>query len=92
MIRDGATLVRDAADVLAGIGLASAPLLPAVRKSEPADLLERAVLRSLAAEPRTFEELLDALEREPGALLAALVRLEIAGAVVRRDDLRYARL
>jgi len=90
LIRDGATLVRDAADVLAGIGLASAPQLLA-GAPPPADPLEAAVLAALA-EPRTLDDLLDACGNEPGALLAALVRLELAGRVARGDDLRYARL
>ena len=92
LIRDGATLVRDVADVLAGLGLASRPRAARAPRSRPGDPLEAAVLNALGREPRSFDELLEIFQREPGVLLAALVRLELAGALERREDLRYARL
>jgi len=91
LIRDGATLVRDAADVLTGLGLASEPD-PAARPATREDPLEAAVLAALRGKPSSFETLLERCAGEPGALLGALVRLELAGLVVRREDLRYARL
>ena len=92
LIRDGAVLVRDVADVLAGIGLASRPRTVRSRRSRPIDPLEAAVLDALGREPRSLDELLEVFPRDPGVLLAALVRLELAGALERREDLRYARL
>jgi DNA processing protein len=77
LIRDGAGLVRQAADVLSEIGLAPDP---APRRAPPTDPL-LAVLP--VDQPLTLEEL---AERMPGpvpALLARLTELEVAGRITR---------
>jgi predicted Rossmann fold nucleotide-binding protein DprA/Smf involved in DNA uptake len=93
LIRDGAVLVRD---VGRRPGRASGWPPPASwrarRRSRSGDPLEDAVLDALGREPRSLDELLEVFPRDPGVLLAALVRLELAGALERREDLRYARL
>jgi predicted Rossmann fold nucleotide-binding protein DprA/Smf involved in DNA uptake len=50
----------------------------------------RSILAALE-EPRSVDAIVEATGLEPGAVLAALVGLELAGAVERREDLAYAR-
>ncbi len=93
LIRDGATLVRDAADVLEALGLArpdrpDAAAAQTTRGSR--DPLERALLAQLASGPRDLDELVEACDAQPGAILAALMQLELAG-VVRSDGATYRR-
>jgi DNA processing protein len=87
LIRDGATLVRDARDVLAALGIAP----PAAPKGSdaPDDALQRGLLRKLRAGPRDLDALVAGSEAQPGAILAALVELELAGTIVSEDG-RYA--
>ncbi len=90
LIRDGAILVRDAADVLADLGIEHAAAPEArLQLPLPADPLERAILAALGNESRTLDELVDALAQPTGPVLAALVRLELDGTIERREDLRY---
>jgi DNA processing protein len=94
LIRDGATLVRNAADVLADLGFASGALELRTRPDAPAtreDPLESTLLAALT-EPRDLESLLDAARAPTGAVLAALMRLEIDALVERRGDGTFARL
>jgi DNA processing protein len=83
LIRDGATLVRDAADVLAALGITR----PAAPKGSdaPGDALHGSLLRKLAAGPRDLDALVAGSEAQPGAILAALVELELAGTIVSED-------
>ncbi len=86
LIRDGATLVRDAGDVFADLGLA--PKTSANSASSPScvDPLEASLLAALRNEARSLDELLERCATETGPALAALVRLELEGVVERRDD------
>lgn len=84
LIRDGATLVRGPADILAAIGLHSQPLLPMSRASQWSDPLETALLELLAAGPRDLDALVDGTRAQTGDVVAALVRLELAGRAERR--------
>jgi DNA processing protein len=87
LIRDGATLVRDADDVLAGIGLTRAAAACRAEPARPrADPLEREILEALR-EPAELDELLERCRRPAGELLAALVRLEIDNLVEREGAL-----
>jgi DNA processing protein len=89
LIRDGAVLVRDAADVLAGLGIEHGLRPEPVQMPLPADPLERAIVAALGHDSRTIDDLVDALGLPTGAILAALVRLELSGAIERREDLCY---
>jgi DNA processing protein len=82
LIRDGATLVRGAADVLEGIGIAR----EAARVEPPkgATDLERAVLAVLADGEATTERVIERTLAGPGTVVAALIQLEIAGTIERR--------
>ncbi len=89
LIRDGATLVRGPADVLAAIGIASdaaaAPPLPF-----PIDPLETKLIALLAADPHDLDTLVARTQAQTGDIVAALVRLEIAGWVERSICGSYA--
>lgn len=85
LIRDGALLVRGAEDVLAA--LPSYGTLAAAREQlsyEPQTGLERELLRELDDGERDVDTLLAHIGAAPGAVLAALADLELAGAVERR--------
>jgi len=84
LIRDGATLVRGPADVLAAIGLHSQPLLATKGPNRCQDPLETALLELLAAGPRDLDALVEATRAQTGDVVAALVRLELAGRAERR--------
>jgi len=90
LIRDGATLVRDADDVLADIGRTHSTKLVAAETAR-SDPLEAALLDALRTEPRDLDRLLEMCGNEAGGALAALVRLELDGAIERRSDGTYAR-
>jgi DNA processing protein len=88
LIRDGAILVRNAADVLAEIGLAasapeSAPEPPTAGGSE----LARSIVAQLAAEPAGIDALL-ARHRSPAAVLACIGELLAGGIIVESGDAR----
>jgi len=94
LIRDGAILARHPGDVLAALGLEE-PALPRRRGAASPDAsdFETTLLRALARGPADIDSLALALGPQiaTGTIVAALVRLEIAGSVERRDALTYAR-
>jgi DNA processing protein len=101
LIRDGATLVRDAGDVLAALGLAShrqaAPgLASGGRAAQPSlwsgsgDRLTIALEAALSDGPCAIDDLAERTGEPAGRILAALVALELAGIVERRDAATYA--
>jgi DNA processing protein len=93
LIRDGATLVRDADDVLAA--LPNAPAVPARRApgsrsepaTEPGDAAEVGlILAALADRPHDAASLADTLTVAPQRILALLTELELAGRIVSGAD------
>jgi DNA processing protein len=90
LIRDGATLVRDADDIVAALPV---PLAPAVRSDrrdrsiDPRDAPDvrrvLATLRSGACDPGT---LADRLDLAPAALFPLLTELEFSGRIVAGAD------
>jgi len=82
LIRDGATLVRNAADVLEALGI-SGPAQTAVERSSNAsrDPLTARLLQLLADGPLELDGLVERTTAQPGEILAALISLEIAGVV-----------
>lgn len=87
LIRDGATLVRDPQDVLAALGLRLPALAPSPEPAASANLsaLDAALLAFVARGPSNLDALVDGTASAPGAVLAALVRLELDGLVERHD-------
>jgi DNA processing protein len=91
LIRDGATLVRDADDVLAALPLPLAPLprragrrVATARPGEPPEV--GLILRALADRPRDAGSLADTLTAEPRRILALLTELELAGRIASGPD------
>jgi DNA processing protein len=95
LIRDGATLVRGAEDVIEALGTlglpapeprpaaapASAPARPAKAVPEGGD--EGAILALLGPEPVAEDQLIRDLGRPPRAVAQALAVLEMAGRITR---------
>ncbi len=89
LIRDGATLVRDAADVLAQLGLpgpATPPELPLA--ADPADAR---ILTRLGAGPADADTLAASSELPPALALARIGDLLAAGTIVSGPDGRFRR-
>ena len=78
LLREGAALVEDAADVLHAFGLSPPPPMP---KSEPDEALHRKVLAAMSDAVATIDELTDALRIPVEHLLGAMVALEMDGFV-----------
>lgn len=95
LIRDGATLVRGPADVLAAIGLspvtAREPPSEAFALEGPAASLAAHLGRLLESGPAYLQALADGVSAPAGEVLAALVRLELAGCIERSDG-QFARV
>jgi DNA processing protein len=90
LIRDGSVLVRDAADVLAALGLTSDPELALALPADPPTSLEGRVVRALRAGPAGFDALCEHTGAAAPELGASLVRLELDGTLERRDGSLYA--
>jgi DNA processing protein len=92
LIRDGATLVRHAGDILEGIGLRSAASRAADTLNAPCanTPLERDVLARLAHGEASLDELLPIVRASTAKLATTLAQLEIRGSVERRDGNRFA--
>jgi DNA processing protein len=92
LIRDGATLVRDAADVLAQLGIAARAVTapgPATPSAGPA--ADR-ILRLLREGPADVDAVVAACELPPVLALAQIGDLLAAGTIVTGTDGRYRRL
>lgn len=92
LIRDGATLVRDADDVLAALPLPLAPAPAPYRRRgiaavQPDDAPEvHLILGALADRARDASSLADTLAAEPRRILALLTELELAGRIASGPD------
>ena len=91
LIRDGATLVRDAADILAELRLEAQaqPLLP-LQQFEPSDPVEEQLLGALQSEPLSSDQLIAQTGCSAPAVLAAVSRMELGGIIERRDGGTFA--
>ena len=87
LIRDGATLARNAEDVLEAIGIAcdQPRTIPATQLALPLDPLQTRLMETLAREPQSIEALLVFHAVTLAELLGALAHLSLAG-IVREDD------
>jgi DNA processing protein len=91
LIRDGATLARDAGDVLEALGrlsLTPAPVAAPVRD----DSVSTALLAALDTGASEFDELVARSGVGAAAALAALSLLELDGTVEAQGATRYARV
>jgi DNA processing protein len=89
LIRDGATLARDARDVLADLRIAHA--IPQERAAVAAPQDPLGVLRALSAGERTLDDIVRDLGEPAPRVLSALSMLELQGAIEARPGNRYAR-
>lgn len=98
LLRDGATLVESAHDVLAelpgaGVGAGvggGAPAAP--QPTAPADAAGATVLAALGHDPVDIDTLARRVERDAGSVTATLLDLELAQRVERLPGNRYQRL
>ncbi len=90
LIRDGATLARDAGDVLEALGHARPPQVAGARRVH--DATTGALLRAMEAGATEFDEIVAASGVPASAALASLSLLELEGAVESRGAARYARV
>jgi DNA processing protein len=99
LIRDGATLVRGPADVLAALGLAGDPQLdlssalqpiPTTHSSALLQPVALRVLEILREGPAGFDELCERAGAVAADLAGTLVQLELGNAIERRDGSVYA--
>jgi len=90
LLKEGAYVVTEAADILAELGLPTAPA-PALRETRAVagDSRANAILVALESEPATADELSRRLDCAPEQLALDLLELELAGAVVRARDGRW---
>jgi DNA processing protein len=89
LIRDGATLVRDAADVLAQLGIAAAPAAPA--EAPAADPVDARILALLGGGPADADAVVASCELPPVLALARIGDLLAAGTIVSGPDGRFRR-
>jgi DNA processing protein len=92
LIRDGATLARNADDILEGIGLpAAGKNVKSEKQSEDRtlSLLEGQILARLRESEAALDELGEARLGDVSTISASLVRLELQGLVERRDGGRF---
>jgi DNA processing protein len=94
LIRDGSLLVRGADDVLEALGMtrsdadlgSGAPTLFDRYACDPTAL---AIFKALTSQDLTLDALIDVTGSSPGAILSTLVRLEVDGAIERRDGANF---
>jgi DNA processing protein len=90
LVREGAVLATGPAEVLADLGF-TAPADP-LRPEPPSDPLEAGILAALEpSTPRGVEEILERTGAGAPAVLAALLRLELAGRIREIPGRRYVR-
>ena len=89
LIRDGATLVRDAADVLAQLGIAPAPAAPPAAPA--ADPVDARILALLGGGPADADAVVASCELPPVLALARIGDLLAAGTIVSGSDGRFRR-
>jgi DNA processing protein len=92
LIRDGATLARNAGDVLEALGRTGPLLLPFETRPAAADPAARAVLAALDTGAKQFDELVASTGMDAPACLAALAVLELEERVENLAASTYARI
>jgi DNA processing protein len=88
LLRDGATLVRDARDILEALGV-DAPASAGVQALPQLDAASHDIVAELAEGELDFEVLLQRSGLAPGDLTSRLVELELCGVVESRTGARY---
>jgi DNA processing protein len=87
LLRDGARLVRDGADILEDLGLyGGSPVVTQTQMSLDED--ERRLLAALSKEARHIDELAEAVDLPAGAVSALMLTMELKG-LVRNHGAQY---
>ncbi|HEV3090691.1 MAG TPA: DNA-processing protein DprA [Candidatus Cybelea sp.] len=92
LIRDGATLARNAGDVLEAMGRLNLVITPPPAASAPPDPEQASLLRALEHGALDFDALVAVSGLPPAAALCALAVLELDGAIESRGAGTYARV
>ena len=98
LLKEGATLVEDASDILRALGLEEEqPSLPFAVSSEPVEPInltpnETAVLHGLGREEKHVDELTRSVKLTAGEVNASLMLLEMKGYVRRLPGNRFMRI
>lgn len=93
LVRDGATLVQSADDVLEGLGVSlQMPASPAHDSAARLSPDEKAVLETLEGQEKTVDEIVGACGLEAARVMAALMLLEVKGAVRRFGGGSYGKV
>jgi DNA processing protein len=91
LIRDGAILVRDAADVLAQVGIAAPPAAERAAGPGVGDPAGRRILALLSEGPADADAVVVSSDLPPVLALARIGELLAAGTIVAAPDGRYRR-
>ncbi|MEK6607191.1 MAG: DNA-processing protein DprA [Myxococcota bacterium] len=91
LVAEGATAVDTPESLLRALAGGDTPEPIRPRAPQGAGPIERALLGALQAEPRTIDEVAHATRLPAGRVAAGLLRLELAGAALRRAN-GYVRL
>jgi DNA processing protein len=88
LLRDGARLVRDGADILEDLGLGGATISVQMQSQLSLDENERRLLATLGKEARHIDELAEAADLPTGAVSALMLTMELKG-LVRNHGAQY---
>jgi DNA processing protein len=91
LIRDGATLVRDANDVLAQLGITVAAQPPGDAEAAAADPVDARILTLLGSGPANADAVIASIDLPPVLALARIGDLLAAGTIVSGPDGRFRR-
>ncbi|MBX0330047.1 DNA-processing protein DprA [Oscillochloris sp. ZM17-4] len=91
LLRDGATLVTCAGDILEGLNLTDAAVQHEARAELPTDPIELAMIELLGYEPQHIDGLGRAAGMPPAQVAAALAILELKGLVRQVGPMEYVR-
>lgn len=91
LLRDGATLVRDAADILGEMRLTRVPQQTSLTAYAPQSPLTAQIIDALAREPLSVDQLVEMTAATPASVLCVLTELEFGGVVMRREGGVFAR-
>jgi len=88
LLRDGARLVRDSADILEDLGLSGGSVSTLTQSQLSLDENERRVLAALGKEARHIDELAEEADLPTGAVSALMLTMELKG-LVRNHGAQY---
>lgn len=91
LIRDGASLVRNAADILEEMRITRVPQQKSLAAYAPQSPLAAQIIDALEREPLGVDQLIEMSAATPASVLSVLTELEFGGVVVRREGGIFAR-